>query len=1033
MIPGSVHPLLAGATTYLVQNSLRFSSASSTYLTRTALTPTNNLKWTWSAWIKLGDTTQQLNFLAGSAATTMYMGIETLSTNSFVMQIGGTRPFVSSGIFRDPTAWYHFVFVYDSANATQADRGILYVNGVRASTSTNAITLNQATSWNTTGTNTQLIGYSNAWSATSADYFDGYMAEVYFVDGQALTASSFGQTDNVTNVWVPKKYTGTYGINGFYLEFKDASAATNTAIGKDSSGNGNHWTPSAISVTSGNTFDQMVDTPTLNYPTLSMIDKSAAVVVNRSTLKITGGSQGGLNTFSQTGITFNLPTYGKWYFEFKRDSAGADSQSFGPNITRNYRGGNGWPATRNNDGYPGYYSFEYGFAVNHATGAVEWRNNFIVTAAAVATNTGLSTATTAVYGFAVDCDNSLAYLYENGTLKTNSNGLSFVHPGANAVVSIFKSDHIVSVNFGQQPFANTPPTGYKALNSNNLLTPTIQKSSLYFDTITYTGNGSTSNVGITGTSFTPDTIWFKRRDSATNGDHVIVDSSRFSGLTTANTFISNTALNWFGSLSSWQFGLDATGTGVRGGGSLGVNVRTGTFYDVDIDANTPFEIEYQLRGIDTANAQGTVAIYRKQDQANIGTTLTNYFALGMFSATSTHWVGGLDPASTIGLAYIHSSASVDAAEEKSANIVSLTSNVATTNVFVLAREADGNLKAYRTDAAGSRVLIKTHSEKTNSIMRIAINSSAEGNFLGLQYLKVNLLGGVTSTAKRYASLYPSSTTLGDTIEEELVSFNSNGFTIKNSGDLSVGSGNKITSRLNMNTATMVSWAWKEDPSSGFDVVTYSGTGANTNVSHSLGVAPSMIIVKQRAANTAVKLTNWAVWHKDIANTSYILLTGSAAGSAVGATYWNNITPNSTTFSVGTAVDTNDNKGLYIAYLWSEVAGFSRFGSYTGNGSTDGPFVWCGFRPRFVMIKRSDSTDSGWMLRDAVRDTFNNLSKTLSPFATSAESAYAANEIDFLSNGFKLRHGTATGYSNASGGTYIFAAFAETPFKYARAR
>lgn len=232
---------------------------------------------------------------------------------------------------------------------------------------------------------------------------------------------------------------------------------------------------------------------------------------------------------------------------------------------------------------------------------------------------------------------------------------------------------------------------------------------------------------------------------------------------------------------------------------------------------------------------------------------------------------------------------------------------------------------------------------------------------------------------------------------------------------------------------MVSWAWKEDPSSGFDVVTYSGTGANTNVSHSLGVAPSMIIVKQRAANTDIKLTNWVVWHKDIANTSYILLTGSAAGSAVGATYWNNITPNSTTFSVGTAVDTNDNKGLYVAYLWSEVAGFSRFGSYTGNGSTDGPFVWCGFRPRFVMIKRSDSTDSGWMLRDAVRDTYNNLSKTLSPFATAAESAYAANEIDFLSNGFKLRHGTATGYSNASGGTYIFAAFAETPFKYARAR
>ena len=117
----------------------------------------------------------------------------------------------------------------------------------------------------------------------------------------------------------------------------------------------------------------------------------------------------------------------------------------------------------------------------------------------------------------------------------------------------------------------------------------------------------------------------------------------------------------------------------------------------------------------------------------------------------------------------------------------------------------------------------------------------------------------------------------------------------------------------------------------------------------VSVAPSMIVIKQRSANTA----NWPVWHTSIANTSYILLNG-ASGSTVGATYWNNITPNSTTFSVGTSSDTNGNKGLYVAYLWSEVAGFSRFGSYTGNGSTDGTFVWCGFRPRYIIIKDSNN-------------------------------------------------------------------------------
>lgn len=1017
MIPGSVHPLLAGGTSYSIAYSMRFRPGSSV-LSRSLAASGNLDKWTWSCWIKRGGPLATFYpLLAGTIGGSPYyqsvFGINSsdqLWYYQFTNAVGYYVNVTSTGVLRDPSAWYHIVLKYDrlGSNMVAWVNNQEYINTSSYSTTVQYINSSSATQY-----------YGNyTYQSDPAGVYDGYMSDLHFIDNQALTPSSFAETDPVTNVWRPKKYTGTYTGTSHRLEFANSSN-----FGVDTSGNANNWTQSAGVAST----DQMTDTPTLNYAVFNPLSGSATYPATFSQGNLTVAGSGAQVRVAYSSIG---STTGKWYAEFTISTAASSTI-----LTR-------VGAVATNDPYATSYfsageSGLYGSGTNsvgyfgdgrrrlNGTDTTSWANTY---------------TTNDIISVAINADTGNVWFAKNGTWQANGNPSGDANAAATLTTGFpfYFANQLIDTcvekaNFGQRPFTYTPPTGFVALNSSNLPTPSIIKGSTYFDAITYTGNGSTSNVSITGTSFTPDTIWFKRRDSATNGDHVIVDSSRFSGLTTANTFISNTALNWFGSLSSWQFGLDATGTGVRGGGSLGVNVRTGTFYDVDIDANTPFEIEYQLRGIDTANAQGTVAIYRKQDQANIGTTLTNYFALGMFSATSTHWVGGLDPASTIGLAYIHSAASVDAAEEKSANIVSLTSNVATTNVFVLAREADGNLKAYRTNAAGSRVLIKTHSEKTNSIMRIAINSSAEGNFLGLQYLKVNLLGGVTSTAKRYASLYPNSTTLGDRIEEELVSFNSNGFTIKNSGNLSVGSGNIITSRLNMNTATMVSWAWKEDPSSGFDVVTYSGTGANTNVSHSLGVAPSMIVVKQRAANTDIKLTNWVVWHKDIANTSYILLTGSAAGSAVGATYWNNITPNSTTFSVGTAVDTNDNKGLYVAYLWSEVAGFSRFGSYTGNGSTDGPFVWCGFRPRFVMIKRSDSTDSGWMLRDAVRDTYNNLSKTLSPFATAAESAYAANEIDFLSNGFKLRHGTATGYSNASGGTYIFAAFAETPFKYARAR
>jgi len=1014
MIPGSVHPLLAGETIYSIPYSMRFRPGSS-FLSRSLAASGNLDKWTWSCWIKRGPFATFYPLLAGTIGGSPYyqsvFGINSsdqLWYYQFTNAVGYYINVTSTGVLRDPSAWYHIVLKYDrlGSNMVAWVNNQEYINTSSYTTTVQYINSSSATQY-----------YGNyTYQSDPGGVYDGYMADLHFIDNQALTPSSFAETNSVTGVWSPKKYTGTYTGTSHRLEFANSSN-----FGVDTSGNANNWTQSAGVAST----DQMTDTPTLNYAILNVVDKGTSITTANGNLQVKNSSGG---SFERIRSSIGMTT-GKWYAEFVINSEGNPSRiqaglmSGSAGITTSYLG--------NGDALS--------WSIYESAGSLYKVTN--------------STATLYVSGGTLDPGDihMLAYDADAGKFWYGKNGSWFASgdpaAGTNEMFSgvsvsgqaIFFASSAYNTsdsgtwNFGQRPFVYTPPTGFVALNSSNLPTPPIIKGSTYFDAITYTGNGSTSNVSITGTSFTPDMIWFKRRDSTTNGSHVLIDSSRFSGLITANTYISNTALYWKSyPLTYWQFGLDATGTGVQGGGSLGVNVRTGTYYDVDIDANTPFEIEYQLRGIDTANAQGTVAIYRKQDQANIGTTLTNYFALGMFSATSTHWVGGLDPASTIGLAYIHSAASVDAAEEKSANLVSLTSNVATTNVFVLAREADGNLKAYRTNAAGSRVLIKTHSEKTNSIMRIAINSSAEGNFLGLQYLKVNLLGGVTSTAKRYASI-PIATDGEDEIEEELVSFNSNGFTIKNSGNLSRGSGLQITSRLNINTASMVSWAWREDPSSGFDVVTYSGTGANTNVSHSLGVAPSMIIVKQRAANTAVKTTNWPVWHKDIANTSYILLTGSAAGSAVGATYWNNITPNSTTFSVGTSSDTNGNKRLYIAYLWSEVAGFSRFGSYTGNGSTDGPFVWCGFRPRFVMIKRSDSTDSGWMLRDAVRDTYNNLSKTLSPFATSAESAYAANEIDFLSNGFKLRHGTATGYSNASGGAYIFAAFAETPFKYARAR
>jgi hypothetical protein len=246
-------------------------------------------------------------------------------------------------------------------------------------------------------------------------------------------------------------------------------------------------------------------------------------------------------------------------------------------------------------------------------------------------------------------------------------------------------------------------------------------------------------------------------------------------------------------------------------------------------------------------------------------------------------------------------------------------------------------------------------------------------------------------------------------------FTSDGFTVASNGG-----------ETNLSANTYVAWCWDESATPGFDIVTYTAGSAGT-VAHNLGVAPKMILLKDRTT-----AANWYVWHTTLAANQFLLLNSTAA-TGTSSTIWNNTLPTSTVFGT-------DNWGTdnMVAYLWSEVAGFSKFGSYTGNGSTDGPFVFCGFRPKFVMIKGVTSSESGnadWHMQDSSRNTYNLSGSSQRLFANSsiAEATNPEYVLDFLSNGFKLRTGAANYGQNTSGNTYIFAAWAETPAKYALAR
>jgi len=280
-------------------------------------------------------------------------------------------------------------------------------------------------------------------------------------------------------------------------------------------------------------------------------------------------------------------------------------------------------------------------------------------------------------------------------------------------------------------------------------------------------------------------------------------------------------------------------------------------------------------------------------------------------------------------------------------------------------------------------------------------------------------------------LLNSNTTNADqTFATSLTSFNSTGFSLGNYGNVNLNSSSnyvawqwKAGGTAVSNTAGSVTSSVSANTTAGFSVVTWTGTGSNSTIGHGLGVTPSMIILKPR--NSA---DNWPVWCNSFAVNEYVYLNLTNAKASY-SLFMNSTLPTSTVFSLGTWGNVNTASQTMVAYCFAPVSGYSAFGSYTGNGSADGPFVYLGFRPRFVMVKRTDSAGN-WYIYDTSRETYNVLTQSIYPNLSNAEANDGAT-LDLVSNGFKWRRGGVD--QNGSGGTYIYMAFAENPFKYSSAR
>jgi hypothetical protein len=261
--------------------------------------------------------------------------------------------------------------------------------------------------------------------------------------------------------------------------------------------------------------------------------------------------------------------------------------------------------------------------------------------------------------------------------------------------------------------------------------------------------------------------------------------------------------------------------------------------------------------------------------------------------------------------------------------------------------------------------------------------------------------------------------------------NSDGFSV-NAGDASV----------NANGSTYVSWQWKANggttasnssgtitstvqanTTSGFSIVTWTGSGANATIGHGLGVTPKMIIIKRLNGGN-----DWIVYHASLENASYYISLNGTGGQTQAANVFNSTAPTSSVFSVGTSTATNSGSQTYIAYCFADIQGYSKFANLRGNGNADGPFIYTGFKPAFVMQKEYSQGSTVWFMWDSKRDIINVANRTVEANSAAAEGSTASgatNWIDILSNGYKIRN---TGsHLNASGRQYIYMAFAQNPF------
>ncbi len=545
----------AAVDSFQVQRSLRFNDNDSHYLERTPSSDSNRTTMTLSVWVKRANFGEMMimESYRDDANRTRLMFDALNRMQMFQRFQNNSHPLITEAVRKDTSEWYHLVWSIDTTQSTSSNRVKMYVNNVQQSFisgSNSQPDQNEALFFNKDERHTIGVGQD---SGGLEVFFDGYMAEMNFIDGQQLTPSSFAET-NADGKWVPKDTSDlTFGTNGFRLEFSDNSGTSATTLGKDTSGNSNNYTPNSFATT-----DPVKDTPTNNFCNMSPLAVSGDgnhPTFTDGNLKAMGPGSG----IGKNGATFGLSS-GKWYVEAKITHTGSNLMLGIINVATDY----------SNNEYLGSGS-DFAIAADALNKKIRKEGSDNQTSLGGMQNGD-------ILAFAVDMDNGTFQLYNNGSTKgsavsftvadyapitfaqTTGASSSGVHwnYGADSSFAGAETAQGNTDGNGQGDFYYSPPSGFLAVCEANLPTPSIAKGNLYFDALLWSGTGSTQNI--TGLEFQPDWVWAKKRSGSEAHDLQDAVRGATKRLSSNNTNAEITAVGSIDSFDSNGFTVDDAGT-----------------------------------------------------------------------------------------------------------------------------------------------------------------------------------------------------------------------------------------------------------------------------------------------------------------------------------------------------------------------------------------------------------------------------------------------------------------------------------------